>query len=146
MVDQGVSRRPRHPAQPWLRYVNAVTRWILHTPVLRRLADRQVIELRFTGTRTGRTMVLPVMYAQRGGKVVVLVGGPERKRWWRNFTQPHPAQILLRGVTRTGTGRVVARGDTGRREAVDIYAARFPNLRPGHDPFVVFTLDPPQPR
>jgi hypothetical protein len=70
-----------------MRHVNAFTRWILHPPFLRRLADGQVCELRFAGRRSGRPVVLPVMYAQQFDEIVVLVGGPERKRWWRrNFT------------------------------------------------------------
>jgi hypothetical protein len=132
----------RHPTRPRLRFVNAVTCWFLRTPVLRRLADRQVAELRFTGARTGQPVALPVMYAQRGDQLVVLVGGPDRKRWWRNFTRPHPVRVLLRGVIRTGVGHVVASGAGGRAEAADIYATRFPDLPVQDDPMVVITLDP----
>ncbi|MGH3479240.1 MAG: nitroreductase/quinone reductase family protein [Nocardioidaceae bacterium] len=98
-------------------------------------------ELRFTGRRSGRQVVLPVMYAQRTDTIVVLVGGPEQKRWWRNFAEPHPVRIWLRGATRTGTGRVVAVGSAGRAEAADIYAARFPKLPVEDDPLVVIALD-----
>lgn len=132
----------RHPTRPRLRVINAFTCWILHTPALRRLADHQVVELRFTGARTGRPVVLPVMYAERGEQLVVLVGGSDGKRWWRNFTKPHPVRVLLRGVTRTGIGHVVAAGAAGRAEAAEIYAARFPDLPVRDDPMVLITLDP----
>lgn len=141
-MNSGVKGRAWPPTRPRLRQVNAFTRWVLHTPVLRRMADRQVCELRFTGTRSGRDVVLPVMYAQRGEQLVVLVGGPEQKTWWRNFTRPHPVRVLLRGVTRTGIGRVVADGAAGRADAAAIYATRFPNLPAEDDPLVVITLDP----
>ncbi len=131
----------RHPTRPRLRYVNAFTRWILHTPVLRRLADHQVCELRLTSAHSGRAVVLPVMYAQQGEQVVVLVGGADRKRWWRNFTQPIPVRVWLRGVARSGTGQVVAHGGAGRAEAARVYAARFPDLPVEDDPLVVITLD-----
>jgi F420H(2)-dependent quinone reductase len=136
---RGTARGRAHPTRPRLRVVNAFTCWVLRTPALRRLADHQVAELQFTGTRTGRLVRLPVMYAQRGDQLVILVGGPERKRWWRNFTRPHPVRVLLRGVPRTGIGHVVG---VGRAEAADIYAARFPELPVGHDPMVLITLDP----
>jgi hypothetical protein len=135
-------RRGRHPTRARLRAVNAFTCWILRTPVLRRLADHQVVELRFTGARSGRPVALPVMYAQRGDQLVVLVGGPDGKRWWRNFIQPHPVRVLLRGVTRTGLGHVAAPGAAGRAEATDIYNARFPDIPVRDDPVVVIALDP----
>jgi hypothetical protein len=138
----GSGRSGPNPTRPRLRYVNAFTRWVLHHRLFRRLADRQVCELRFAGTRSGRPVVLPVMYAQRGEQLVVLVGGPDRKRWWRSFTRPHPVRVLLRGVTRSGVGHLVATGAAERAEAAAIYAARFPNLAVEDDPLVVITLDP----
>lgn len=132
----------RHPTRPRLRHVNAFTCWVLHVPGLRRLADGQVCELRFVGRRSGRPVVLPVMYAQRADTIVVLVGGAQGKRWWRSFTRPHPVRVWLRGVSRTGTGRVVADGAAGRADAAGIYADRFPDLPVEDDPLVVITLDP----
>lgn len=142
MARSNATRRGRHPTRPRLRHVNAFTRWILHTPLLRRLADRQVCELRFAGRRSGRPVVLPVMYAQQSDEIVVLVGGPDQKRWWRNFVQPHPVRVWLRGVARTGIGHVVTDGAAGRAAATGVYAARFPDLPVEDDPIVVITLDP----
>lgn len=121
--------------------VNGFTRWVLHVPLLRRLADRQVCELRFTGVRTGRSVVLPVMYAQRGDRVVVLVGGADQKTWWRNFRRPTPVRVLLSGATRTGTGHVVGPTSPERTEAAKVYATRFPDLPVEADPMVVIDLD-----
>jgi hypothetical protein len=134
----------RHRSRPRLRHVNAFTRWVLRTPVVRRLADRQVIEIRYTDA-DGRPVALPVMYAQRGERLIVLVGGSEGKRWWRHFTRPHPVQVLLRGAIRSGTARVVAIEDAQRREAVDIYATRYPDIPVADDPLVAFDLDPSGP-
>src|SRR5215831_7582467 len=88
--ERRLGRRP-------MAVANAFTRWILHVPLLRRLADRQVCELRYTGSRTGRPVALPVMYARRGDRVVVLVGGADQKSWWRNFTTPAAVRVLLAG-------------------------------------------------
>jgi hypothetical protein len=132
--DRRLGRRP-------LALVNAFTRWILHVPLLRRLADRQVCELRFTGARTGRPVVLPVMYARRGDRVVVLVGGADRKTWWRNFARPTAVRVLLAGTTRTGTGHVVGPTSPERTEATRVYAERFPDIPAESDPMVVIDLD-----
>jgi hypothetical protein len=137
----GTKARNRR-TRPRLRYWNAFTRWILRTPVLHRLADRQVCELRFTGARSGREVVLPVMYAQRGEELVVLVAGADEKRWWRTFVQPAPVRVLLRGVVRSGVGRVVAAGAVGRSEAAVGYGARYPDIPVNDDPLVVIGLEP----
>src|SRR5690242_9933189 len=76
-VDSSITHHYRHPAKPRLKAWNAFTRWILHIPLLRAAADRQVCELRFAGRRSGKTVVLPVMYAQHEDTLVILVGGPE---------------------------------------------------------------------
>jgi hypothetical protein len=131
----------REAARPRLKLFNGFTLWVLRSPALHRLADRQVIELRFTARRSGREIGLPVMYAQHGVRLVVLVGGAEGKRWWHTFRKPHPVSVLLRGATHTGVGRVVAVGDAQRRELAEIYRARFPGVPPGDDPFVLITLD-----
>lgn len=141
MAVQG-RRRGRHPTRPRLRIVNAFTCWILHTRLLRRLANHQVIELRFTGTRAGKPVVLPVMYAQRGDQLVVLVGGPDGKRWWRNFRKPQPVWVLLRGVNRTGIGHLTVTDSPERNEAAAIYHTRFPDIPVRDDPVMVITLDP----
>jgi len=132
----------RHPARPRWKAWNAFTLWILHRRMLQRLADRQVCELRFRARRSGREIDLPVMYAQHDDTLVILVGGPQGKKWWRNFTQPHRVEVLLRGVVRTGTGRIVGAGAPQRVEAARIYGARFPDLAVENDPMVVIDLDP----
>jgi F420H(2)-dependent quinone reductase len=130
------------PRRRPLALVNAFTRWILHVPLLRRLADRQVCELRFAGVRTGRPVVLPVMYARRADRVVVLVGGADQKTWWRNFARPTAVRVLLAGTTRTGTGHVVGAASPERADAAKIYATRFRDIPVEADPMVVIDLDP----
>ncbi|NUT18864.1 MAG: hypothetical protein HOV77_06740 [Hamadaea sp.] len=132
----------RHPARSRWKVWNAFTVWILHSPRLHRLADRQVCELRFRARRSRREIALPVMYAQHGDTLVILVGRPDAKRWWRNFRQPHRTEVLLRGVVRTGTGRIVGVDAPQRSDAARIYASRFPDLAVEDDPLVVIDLDP----
>lgn len=133
--------RERRGGRRPLAVVNAFTRWILHVPLLRRLADRQVCELRFAGVRTGRSVVLPVMYARRGDRVVILVGGADQKTWWRNFNRPTAVRVLLAGVSRTGIGHVVGAASPQRADAARIYASRFPDIPVEADPIVMIDLD-----
>lgn len=141
MTTVHTSRTVRHPTRPRLRLVNAFTCWILRIPGVRRLADHQVAELRFVGRKTGRRIRLPVMYAQSGDQLVVLVGGPDGKQWWRNFRRPHPLQVLLRGTVRLGVGHVALMGTPERAEAAVTYASRYPDLPVRDDPIVVIILD-----
>jgi hypothetical protein len=133
--------RSRRLGRRPLAIANAFTRWVLHVPLLRRLADRQVCELRFAGAKTGRPVVLPVMYARRADRVVVLVGGADQKTWWRNFTRPAAVRVLLAGISRTGTGHVVGPSSPERAAAAQVYAGRFPDIPVEADPMVVIDLD-----
>ncbi|GIH07870.1 hypothetical protein Rhe02_59370 [Rhizocola hellebori] len=141
-MDTSISHRNQNPAKPHLKAWNALTRWILHVPLLRTMADRQVCELHFAGIRSGKPITLPVMYAQQGDTIVILVGAPGTKLWWRNFAQIHPVSVWLHGVSRTGSGHAVGPGAPGRARAAGIYTAKFPDLPVENDPLVVITLDP----
>jgi hypothetical protein len=91
----------------WLmnRVVNPVVRGLLRSP-LHRLLSRRLVLLRVTGRRSGRTFELPVAYVRGDTGLVVTVGAPERKRWWRNIEGPTPITAVLRGRTRSGVAEV----------------------------------------
>lgn len=123
--------------------ISALTLLVLHAPLVHRLLDRAVCELRFTGRRTGRVVTLPVMYASHGGDLVVLVGHAARKTWWRSFTRPHVVHVRRNGIKYVGIGRTVTAGADGRLAAMGAYRARFPRVRVNDaDPFVVITMRP----
>lgn len=87
----------------------AHNRWVLqalHTGTGRRLLPG-LCGLRYTGRRTGRTVVLPVAHALRGTDLMVLVARSETKRWWRNFHGGHSADLLIDGRWREARGEVV---------------------------------------
>ncbi|GAA0926197.1 hypothetical protein GCM10009558_106680 [Virgisporangium aurantiacum] len=89
--------------------VPAHNRWVLQA--LSTVTGRRILPnlcgLRFAGRGTGRTVVLPVAHAACGTDVMVLVGHATDKRWWRNFHDGHPAELLLDGRWRTARGEVV---------------------------------------
>lgn len=126
--------------KPGLHAWNTFTRWLLHVPLLRRLADSEVCELTFHGVLTGRPVTLPVMYAEQNGCVVVLVGAPDTKVWWHNFATEQPVRVWLRGRERDGRGRTVMPGDLARAAVADIYNAKYPDIPVQDDPLLFITL------
>lgn len=98
--DPAVDRRPIRRWRPVL--------WLLRSP-LRRVLTRSTCSIRFAGRRTGRTIELPVEYRRTPGGIVVTAGNARAKTWWRNFIQPHPADVWLDDSWQRGVGRVVSR-------------------------------------
>jgi hypothetical protein len=68
--------------------------------------SRRLLLLNITGRQSGRTFALPVGYARRDSEIIVTVGAPERKHWWRNVDGPTPVVVLLRGHTQRGVARL----------------------------------------
>src|SRR5512139_3431962 len=118
------------------RLVNPAVCAILPSPAHRLLSDSLIV-VSFAGRTSGRTYSLPVMYARDGdGDLVVLVGDPERKTWWRNLRNAAPVRVVLAGREITAEGVVL---DTVTHPAdvigaLDAYGRRFPRAVPGEDP------------
>jgi hypothetical protein len=91
--------------------INPVVRALLHSPLHSPLSRRLVL-LRITGRRSGRTFEVPVGYARRDSELLVTVGAPERKHWWRNIDGPTPVTVLLRGRMRRGVAHLDKRRDS----------------------------------
>jgi hypothetical protein len=110
---------PPSPAQRVaMRLQNPAIRGLLRTPARRLLGPRLVL-LSFEGRRSGRRIELPVSAREEDGALVVRVGLPERKTWWRNFEAPRPVRVLREGHWQDGVGRAVA-DDGGVRVVVEI--------------------------
>jgi hypothetical protein len=110
-----LSDRTAGAAARLVRVSSAAVVAVLRSP-LRRLLDRRLVTLSYTGRRSGTRFSIPVAYACDHDDLVVFVGGHEHKRWWRNFGDPRPVRVLLRGRQYEGTGQVVV-GDRATREA-----------------------------
>ncbi len=59
-----------------------------------------------------------------GDRIVALAVGADGKLWWRSFSQPGPATLLVRGAERAVSGRLL-QGEE-RRAGLRAYLARFP--------------------
>src|SRR3954468_20874053 len=93
------------------RLINPLVRMLLRSP-LHPLLSRRLVLLRVTGRRTGRTFEIPVGYVGEASGLVVTVGAPERKQWWRNISESTPVTVILRGRARTGVASLVHDGGT----------------------------------
>ncbi len=116
-----VSRR--HPLRNHL--VNPIVIAVLRSR-LHRLLSGNLILVTYRGRRTGRERTIPVMYAEDGDRLVVLVGDAPAKQWWRNLRAGAQVEVRLRGVLQRGHATVVT-GDSGDTDALlATYLARFP--------------------
>jgi len=75
------------------------------------LASRGLMVLSWEGRSSGRPFAIPVGYQRDDETFIVLLSKPSEKNWWRNFRQPWPAELLVRGEECSVTGVLVAPGD-----------------------------------
>jgi hypothetical protein len=103
---------------------NGLVLAVLRSPA-HRLLSGMVIELRYTGRRTGREYVLPVQYAGTGQRLVVRPQAVQRSTWWRNFHTPTPVTVRLAGRIRPATARLVVANEPAWEQARQLYASRW---------------------
>jgi hypothetical protein len=137
-----------------MRLANRIVTALLESPAHGLLSGSTDV-VRYRGRRSGRTVTTPTQYARSGTDVVILVGRPESKTWWRNFREDRDVDVLVRGRWLPMVGTVVT--DVDGPVAVEplrsAYLARFPKAsrhlrtRPGGPPgsSVVFVRCRPRP-
>ena len=60
-----------------------------------------------TGRKSGKRYTIPVGYQRDGDNLMILVSEASQKQWWRNYREPHPIEVRLRGRDRSGSGQLV---------------------------------------
>jgi len=100
---------------------------ILRSP-LHPLLSFGLMLISFEGRKTGRRYTFPVGYQQRGATITVLASRARRKSWWRNFREPRPVEVLVRGRRLVGEGRVLTGDGEEFRDAVEATFRRLPRL------------------
>lgn len=70
---------------PLVRVVNRLFVGLMDVPLLGGLVRRGLIVIRYEGRKSGKTFELPVGYRRSGDDVIIGVGMPDKKNWWRNF-------------------------------------------------------------
>ena len=122
------------PAQLWFldHIANPVVRLVLRSP-FHAVASGALLLLTYQGRRSGRRRTIPVQYAQDGQTILVVVGAPERKRWWRNLAPAGTVRIRLRGREFDASAEVLTgdRDPQAVAESLDLYFERFPRTRRG---------------
>ena len=111
-----------------LSRLNPLIAGLLRSP-LHPLVSRGLALLTITGRRSGRRYSIPVGYMQDGDDLIVMVSEARRKQWWRNYYEPAPIEVLLRGRARSGTTELVAPGSDRFRELADHTLRRVPPMR-----------------
>ena len=112
---------PHAPFAIHNRTVNPLVRGLLRSPFHRVLSGRLAL-ITVTGRRSGRTYTIPVGYRRSDGRVEIVAGWPERKRWWRNLRGGAPVRIRLAG-TEYG-GWAVTHGDERSGVTVEVTLER----------------------
>lgn len=108
---------------------NAVIKTILTSPAHPILSTSMVL-IRYLGIRSGDEHTLPVQYADTHHGLVVVVGEPETKTWWRNFTEMGQATVLLKGEWTPMTAHALsgANDPDAVTPLLRSYAQRYPKI------------------
>lgn len=110
---------------------NPIMRWILSSPLLHKLASKNVLLIAFTGKKSGKHYTTPVEYLQEGQTIWIMVGFPEKKKWWRNLVGGTPVNLCLRGEWVSGEAEVL-QGSSEREKVIgglSLFAERYPGQR-----------------
>jgi hypothetical protein len=112
-----------------MAFSNSLVEKILTSPAHRILSGSTIL-IRYQGRRTGTEYTTPVQYADAHVGLVVLVGKPETKTWWRNFTDMGQLKVLRAGTWIPMTAHALRGVDDP--DAVEpllrSYAIRFPKV------------------
>jgi hypothetical protein len=92
-----------------LSLLNPLVAALLRSP-LHPLLSSGLLLLTVKGRNSGRRYSIPVGYQGDGDDLVVMVSEARRKQWWRNYYEPGPVSVRLRGRDLTGRAELVAPG------------------------------------
>jgi deazaflavin-dependent oxidoreductase (nitroreductase family) len=111
--------------------VNPVMRPLLRSP-LHGLASGRVMLIGYTGRKTGKLHTVPVQYARDDEGIVVAVGWPEKKVWWRNLVGGGEVELRVHGEQLAGHAEALRGSEDPDRvaAALDRYHAQLPKSKP----------------
>lgn len=108
------------------RVGNPLVRFVLSSPLHRPLSGSLLV-LSYIGRRSGRRRAIPVQWAPFGDDLALVAARAARKSWWRNFRDPAPVVITLRGRRNRAIAEVL-RGEE-RDAGVSAFRGRYPRVR-----------------
>ena len=97
------------------------------------LLSSRLIDITYTGRRSGRTFSLPVTYARHDDTTLVaVVGQPEAKTYWRNFIgEPGTVELFLRGKPVWAKARTLREGGAEAGALLRSFAEQHPGSAKG---------------
>jgi hypothetical protein len=107
-------------ASPIVGIVNKLFVGLINAPVVGSLVRRGMINIRYVGRRSGRTIETPVGYRRSGDTLTINVMSPDAKSWWRNFLGEGGQITLLKLDGADRTGHAVADRDAQGRVKVTV--------------------------
>ncbi len=107
--------------------LNPLIAGILRSP-LHFLLSFGLMLITVTGRRSGRSYTIPVGYRRVDGGLVVMVSRARRKQWWRNYREPSPVALRLRGREVLGRAALVAPASDEFRRYAEGTFRRLPRL------------------
>ena len=111
-----------------LSRLNPLIAGLLRSP-LHPVLSPGLLLLTVTGRKTGQHYSIPVGYQRDGDDLLVMVSEARRKQWWRNYYEPGPVSVRLRGRERAGRAALVANGSDEFREIAERTLRRVPYMR-----------------
>jgi hypothetical protein len=108
-------------------FANSFVASILRSPIHRVLSGSTDL-VRYTGRRSGRQFTTPTQYVGKDDDLLILVGRPETKTWWRNFLEERDLDVLVQGRWRPMRARAVNGADEPEviGPLLEVYLRRFP--------------------
>lgn len=98
----------------FVRVFNGLAVALMDVPVVGGLIRRGMVEIRYVGRKSGKTFETPVGYRRSGEEIVIPVGMPDKKNWWRNFLGEGGSITLVGLDGRDRAGHAIAtRDDSG---------------------------------
>jgi hypothetical protein len=106
-----------------LRLLNPFVIALLRSP-LHGVMSKDVMLIRFTGRRSGRTFTTPVSYIQEGQTVRCFTGS--ETRWWRNLRGGASVSLRIRGQDRRGRAEAISGEPKRIADALAAFLTRLP--------------------
>ena len=111
-----------------LSRLNPLIAGLLRSP-LHPLLSPGLLLITVTGRHSGRRYSIPVGYQRDGDDILVMVSEARHKQWWRNYYEPGPVSVRLRGRDRAGRAELVSPGSDEFREIAEQTLRRVPYMR-----------------
>jgi deazaflavin-dependent oxidoreductase (nitroreductase family) len=113
---------------PIIRLLNPFVAGILNSP-LHSLVSKDMMLIRFTGRRTGKSYTTPVSYAREGNLVRCFTHAP----WARNLRGGAEVRVRIQGQDREGRAEAIS-GDVERiSRALESFLTAVPRDAPYYD-------------